>query len=115
MFPVSISTFNRKLPVLKMEKEEQLFRKRMIDLAGTCFKRDIPVSTDFLNLNEQTIFQSISGTLPPVRFVLSGGFESSERKVVCFLPFLCKREAEMLQCLLLLYFVLCYGEYLQDK
>lgn len=69
-----------------MEKEEQLFRKRMIDLAGTCFKRDIPVHTDFLNLNEQTIFHSISGTLPPVRFVLSGGFESSERKVVCFLP-----------------------------
>ena len=69
-----------------MEKEEQLFRKRMIDLAGACYKRDIPVSSDFLNLSEQTIFQSISGTLPPVRFVLSGGFESSERKVVCFLP-----------------------------
>ncbi len=95
MFPVSISTFNRKLPVLKMEKEEQLFRKRMIDLAGTCFKRDIPVSTDFLNLNEQTIFQSISGTLPPVRFVLSGGFESSERKVVCFLPSYEEEPAEL--------------------
>lgn len=69
-----------------MEKEEQLFRKRIQELADFCFRRDVPVNTDFLNLNEQTIFQSISGTLPPVRFVLSGGFELAERKVVCFLP-----------------------------
>lgn len=69
-----------------MEKEEQLFRRRMQELAETCFRRDVPVHTDFLNLNEQTIFQSISGTLPPVRFVLSGGSSASERKVVCFLP-----------------------------
>ncbi|MBQ7795719.1 MAG: RNA-binding protein [Lachnospiraceae bacterium] len=69
-----------------MEKEEQLFRKRIQELAETCFRRDVPVNTDFLNLSEQTIFHSISGMLPPVRFVLSGGFESSERKVVCFLP-----------------------------
>lgn len=55
-------------------------------MAETCFRRDVPTNTDFLNLSEQTIFQNVSGMLPPVRFVLSGGFESSERKVVCFLP-----------------------------
>lgn len=69
-----------------MEKEEQLFRKRVLELAELCFHRDMPSNTDFLNLNEQTIFQSISGTLPPVRYVLAGGFPGSERKVVCFLP-----------------------------
>lgn len=69
-----------------MEKEEQLFRKRIQELARTCFLKDVPVNTDFLNLSEQTIFQSISGTLPPVRYVLSGGSPVSERKVVCFLP-----------------------------
>lgn len=69
-----------------MEKEEQLFRKRIQELAETCFRRDVPVHTNFLNLNEQTIFQSISGTLPPVKYVLSGGSCASERKVVCFLP-----------------------------
>ena len=69
-----------------MEKEEQLFRKRIQDLAETCFRRDVPANTDFLNLNEQTIFRSISGTLPPVRFVLTGGTLTSERKIVCFLP-----------------------------
>ena len=69
-----------------MEKEEQLFRKRIQELAETCFRRDVPTNTDFLNLSEQTVFHSISGMLPPVRFVLSGGFESSERKLICFLP-----------------------------
>lgn len=69
-----------------MEKEEQLLRKRIQELAETCFKRDIPTNTDFLNLSEQTIFQNVSGILPSVRYILSGGFESSERKVVCFLP-----------------------------
>ena len=69
-----------------MEKEEQLLRKRIQELAEICYRRDVPVNTDFLNLSEQTIFQNISGTLPPVRYILSGGFESSERKVVCFLP-----------------------------
>lgn len=69
-----------------MEKEEHIFKKRIQELAETCFRRDVPVNTDFLNVNEQTIFQSISGTLPPVRFVLAGGSAASERKVVCFLP-----------------------------
>ncbi len=55
-------------------------------MAETCFRREVPTNTDFLNLSEQTIFQNVSGMLPPVRYVLSGGFESSERKVVCFLP-----------------------------
>lgn len=69
-----------------MEKEEQLFRKRVRELAELCYAKDIPAHTDFLTLNEQTIFQNISGTLPPVRFILSGGLPASERKIVCFLP-----------------------------
>jgi len=78
-----------------MEKEEQLFRKRITELAQMCFQRDIPVNTEFLSLNEQTIFQSISGTLPPVKFFLSGGSLASERKVVCFLPSYEEEPAEM--------------------
>ena len=69
-----------------MEKEEQIFRNRIQELAQLCYRKEVPVNTDFLTLNEQTIFQNISGTLPPVRFVLSGGSSVSERKVVCFLP-----------------------------
>lgn len=66
------------------EKEEQLLKKRMIELAGLCYQRDIQTSTGFLSLNEQTIFHSIEKTLPPVRTCLTGGFEGAERKLLCF-------------------------------
>ena len=65
------------------EKEEQLLKKRMIELAGLCYQRDIQTSTGFLSLNEQTIFHSIEKTLPPVRTCLTGGFEGAERKLLC--------------------------------
>ena len=54
-----------------MEKEEQLFRKRIQELAENAYSRDIPLHTDFLTLAEQTVFQNMSATLPPVKFVLS--------------------------------------------
>lgn len=69
-----------------MEKEEQLFKKRIQELAVLAYERDIPVHTDFLTLNEQAVFQSISATLPPVKVVFAGGSPMSERKVLCFLP-----------------------------
>ena len=86
-----------------MEKEEQLFKKRIQELAQNAYSRDIPLHTDFLTLAEQTVFQNMSATLPPVKFVLSGGFPMSERKVLCFLasyeeelyapPFVCLKIA----------------------
>ena len=69
-----------------MEKEELLFRKRIGELARICYERDVPVHTDFLTLNEQTIFLSLVPSLPPVRYELTGGYEMAGRKVVCFLP-----------------------------
>ena len=69
-----------------MEKEELLFRKRIQELSRLCYERDIPVHTDFLNLNEQTIFFSLQSLLAPVKYQLAGGYEMAERKVVCFLP-----------------------------
>lgn len=69
-----------------MDKEEQLFRKRIQELASVCYQRDVPVHTDFLNFHEQTIFHSLVQTLPPVSYVMTGGYEMAERKVVCFLP-----------------------------
>ena len=69
-----------------MNREEQLLKKRILDLADLCCRRDIPSYTDFLNLNEQTVFHSLERSLPPVRFMLTGGYEPAERKIVCFLP-----------------------------
>lgn len=70
---------------MMIEKEEQLLKKRILELAANCFQRDIPLHTDFLTLHEQTIFHSIRRELPLVRFLLAGGYEGSERKIVCFL------------------------------
>ncbi len=68
------------------DKDEKLLCRRFKELAALCYERDIPVNTDFLSLSEQTVFQSICGTLPPVRYKLTGGFLASERKLVQFLP-----------------------------
>ena len=43
-----------------MEKEEQLFKKRIQELAQNAYSRDIPLHTDFLTLAEQTVFQNMS-------------------------------------------------------
>ncbi len=69
-----------------MEKEEQLLKKRILELAELSYKRGISTHTDFLNLSEQTIFYSVSGMLPPVSYVLTGGFLFPERKVAVFYP-----------------------------
>ena len=37
-----------------MEKEEQLFRKRIQELAENAYSRDIPLHTDFLTLEEKS-------------------------------------------------------------
>ena len=69
-----------------MNKEETLLEKRIQELARLCYERDIPVHTDFLSLNEQTIFHTVKTSLSPVPTVVTGGYEDAERKVVCFLP-----------------------------
>lgn len=69
-----------------MTKEEQLFRKRILEYAAQCYQREIPIYSDFMNLNEQTIFHSLVKEFPPVRYRLTGGYEPSERRIVCFLP-----------------------------
>ncbi len=69
-----------------MEKEEQLLKKRILELAELSYKKGITANTDFLNLSEQTIFYSVSGMLPPVSYILTGGFLCSERKVAVFYP-----------------------------
>lgn len=69
-----------------MTREEELFQRRLIDLANTAWNRNIITYTDFLNLNEQNIFHS---TLPQLSFVesrLFGGYEHAERQMVAFIP-----------------------------
>lgn len=67
------------------EKDDLLLKKRISELAHTCYQRDVTSYTDFLTLNEQTIFHSLRREMPPVSYMLTGGYETAERKIVCFL------------------------------
>jgi RNA-binding protein YlmH len=66
------------------DKEEQILRKRFIELARTADNRGFQTYTDFLNLNEISIFYSIKHELPKVNYYLFGGYTGAERKVLCF-------------------------------
>lgn len=77
-----------------MDKEEQLFLRHLHDLADVCYRREIPVYTDFLNLHEQTVFLSALPEFSHVRVFLDGGYEMAERKIVCFLPVYGEKEPD---------------------
>ncbi len=69
-----------------MNKEEVLFHKRMQDLAKTSYSRNIPIFTDFLNMNEISILHSMSAELAGVRYELYGGYDLAERQMAMFAP-----------------------------
>lgn len=83
-----------------MTREEQQLMKRLEDLARAAYEKGIPQYTDFLNLNERSIFESVK---PKLSFVASksfGGYRQAERQMVAFLsdapvflqfPFVCVR------------------------
>lgn len=68
-----------------MTKEETLIVKHFIDLSRQAQQKDIVVFSDFLNLNEQNMFRQVIPELYS-SFAWSGGYETSERQMVAFLP-----------------------------
>lgn len=66
--------------------EDRLTAGKLIDAANMCYKRDIPVTTDFLDLNKQSVFHRInsSSEWPPVYYVMDGGYDTAERKMIIF-------------------------------
>lgn len=67
-----------------MDKDEQILRRRLYDLASKGYYKGICVFSDFLNLNEQSILESIKLELPSVRYFSYGGFPEAERNMICF-------------------------------
>jgi RNA-binding protein YlmH len=65
--------------------EQELCKKRLMDLSRQAERKGIVICSDFLNLNEQNIFHSIAQSLP-TGSVLSGGYEYAERQMVAFIP-----------------------------
>ena len=69
-----------------MTREEQQLEKHFRDLARTAYQRGIAVFSDFLNLNELNIFQSLRGEVSYLEMETFGGYELAERQIAVFRP-----------------------------
>ena len=69
-----------------MNKDEILLRKRLIELSNQAYTRDIVTFSDFLNLNELNILHTTPKDMFTARYETYGGYDSSERQMVSFLP-----------------------------
>ncbi len=69
-----------------MTKEETIFQKHLLDLSEQSWNKDIPVFSDFLDLNEQNIYHSLKSRLSHIHCRLFGGYEFAERQMLGFLP-----------------------------
>ena len=70
-----------------MNKDEQLLRKRLIELSNQAFRRDIVTFSDFLNLNELNILHTTPKDMFPARYETYGGYDLSERQMVSEMHF----------------------------
>lgn len=68
-----------------MEKDD-LIIKRFQDLASTAQKRGCVVYSDFLNLNEQSIFHQTVNKFSWIRGETFGGYLDAERCIAAFIP-----------------------------
>ncbi len=69
-----------------MNKEETLLKKRLAELSGLAYNRGIIMYSDFLNLNEQNILNTIPKDMLSAKYVTYGGYDLSERQMAAFLP-----------------------------
>lgn len=69
---------------MQNEKDDMICRKRLQELAQHAFYRDYSTFSNFLNLNEQSVFYSILSELPSVEHLFWGGIDVAERKMLCF-------------------------------
>lgn len=67
---------------MEQDKEEQIFIKRVKELSTSAYYKEIIEYTDFLNLNQISIFHSIKKDLPRIPFESYGGYEGAERQVL---------------------------------
>lgn len=67
-----------------MDKDSQLLIRRLSDLANETLYHGYCTFSDFLNLNEQSVFFENKSKLPHVSYELYGGYEDSERRMIKF-------------------------------
>ena len=76
-----------------MQKEEQLLRKRFLELSRLAHHREIAVFTDFLSLHELNLLHTTPHAQMHSKYITYGGYAQSERQMAAFVSdalFLCK-------------------------
>ncbi len=69
---------------MNQDKEVQQLKKRLLELARAADNKGICTYSDFLTLHDISVFYSLKSELPSTKYDLFGGYESAERKVLCF-------------------------------
>ncbi len=69
-----------------MGKEEDMLKKRLLELSDLAYLRGRVVFSDFLNLNELNILHTIPKHMFPAGYQTYGGYGLSERQMAAFLP-----------------------------
>ncbi len=67
-----------------MNQEDELLKKRFLELAKRSYQNNMYTFTGFLNVNEQALFYEIEREVSYAGYKLWGGTQSSERKVLRF-------------------------------
>ncbi len=67
--------------------DDEILISQIKDKIAECEKNSVMTSTDFLDLRKQSLAVNYLKYQKGIRYVLYGGFENAERKVVIFLPF----------------------------
>ena len=90
-----------------MKEQEVQFRKRLADLARTAYYREIPMFTDFLDLNELHMVHSFRPEEAGVMIRTFGGYEEAERQIAAFLPDALSYDYGEKECFLSMYPIRC--------
>lgn len=69
-----------------MNKEEILIQKRFIEISNMAYFQNRITYTDFLNLNEQSLFYRTLNDMKSVKYEMNGGYELAERQMIAFIP-----------------------------
>lgn len=69
-----------------MNTENSRLLNHFLEMANRTYERGIPCVSEFLNLNEQSVFHGISNQLGYCRIREEGGHPSSERRRIFFFP-----------------------------
>lgn len=67
-----------------MNQEDELLKKRFVELAKRSYQNNMYTFTGFLNVNEQALFYEVEREVAYAGWELWGGTESSERRMLRF-------------------------------